>query len=167
MSIRTMMQVHEEKHPIVDSCGFCAWSNASSEYSGLVITSLQMKMKGGVIEEWILHFHFPRWGKSRAFIHSEVSIFILLIWSGSWIRNLGITSLFERHHLLLLKLKVVHLGTLGKFFISTHTTIIRIRTYQPECRIINFLGQATSSLHPDPTDSSQHHGHWSHHEKHT
>lgn len=46
-------------------CFFCAWRDASSEFSRLVVTLLQVKMKGGVIEQWILHFHFPGLERKR------------------------------------------------------------------------------------------------------
>lgn len=48
-------------------CDFMHEVDASSEYSCLVVTSLQVKMKGGVIEQWVLHFHFPGLERERYF----------------------------------------------------------------------------------------------------
>ncbi len=48
-------------------CDFMREVDASSEYSCLVVTSLQVKMKGGVIEQWVLHFHFPGLERERYF----------------------------------------------------------------------------------------------------
>ncbi len=37
---------------------FMRYVDASSEYLCLVVTFLQVKMKCGVIKQWVLHFHF-------------------------------------------------------------------------------------------------------------
>ncbi len=46
---------------------FHAWSRCVLWVLVLVVTSLQVKMKGGVIEQWVLHFHFPGLERERYF----------------------------------------------------------------------------------------------------